>query len=51
MSKIHSKVLKYQERPSARSAELEFYITKLAEAIRFSPKHLHKATYQGQILK
>ena len=39
------KSFRYQEKLSAKSAELKFYITKLAEAIRFDPKHLYEATY------
>ena len=38
-------------RPSGRSAELGFYITKLAEATGFSPRWLHESTYQTQILE
>ena len=32
------KLFRYTGRPSIRSAELGFYITKLAEATRFSPR-------------
>jgi len=45
------KSFKYTGRPSGRSAELGFYITKLAEAIEFSLRRLHESTYQGQILE
>ncbi len=38
-------------RPFGRSAELGFYITKLAEATGFSPRRLHELTYQIQILE
>ena len=45
------KSFRYTGRPSGRSAELGFYITKLAKAIGFSPKRLHELTYQTQILE
>ena len=45
------KSFKYLGKPSVRLVKLEFYITKLAEVTGFDPKHLHKTTYQGQILK
>src|SRR6266542_1932515 len=45
------KSFRYTGRPSGRSAELGFYITKLAEAIGFSSKRLHELTYQTQILE
>ncbi len=34
-----------------RSAELGFYITKLAEATGFDSRRSHEATYQKQILE
>ncbi len=45
------KSFRYSGRLSTRSAELGFYITKLAEAIRFDSRRLHEVTYQGQILE
>ena len=45
------KSFRYISRPSIRSAELRFYITKLAEVTGFDPRCLHEITYQGQILK
>ncbi len=39
------------DRSSVRSAELRFYITKLAETTRFDSRYLHEAIYQGQILE
>ncbi len=32
-------------RPSGRSAELGFYITKLAEATGFSPRRVYESIY------
>ena len=45
------KSFRYTGRPSGRSAELGFYITKLAEATGFSFRRLHESTYQTQILE
>ena len=45
------KSFRYIGRLNIRLAKLEFYITKLAEAIRFDPRRLHEVTYQGQILE
>ena len=45
------KSFRYSGRSSTRSAELGYYITKLAEAIGFSPRRLHETTYQEQILE
>ena len=39
------KSFRYISRPNARSAELGFYITKLAEATGFDPRCLHEVTY------
>ncbi len=44
-------MFKYTGRPSTRSAELGFYITKLAEATGFSPRRLHELTYQAKIFE
>jgi len=45
------KLFRYTGKPIGRSVELGFYITKLAEAIGFSPRRLHEITYQKQILE
>ena len=45
------KSFKYTRRPSTRSAELGFYITKLVKITGFDSKRSHEATYQGQILE
>jgi len=44
-------LFRYTGRPSTKSAELGFYITKLAEAIGFNPRRLHEPTYQANILE
>ncbi len=44
------KSFRYTGKLSGRSAELGFYITRLAEATGFSPRWLHESTYQTQIL-